>query len=470
MIASSALLLLLHALSAPLPVLPPARAGMSAQRLARIDAVVLEAIERKETPGAVVLVGRRGNVVFRKAYGARALVPEREPMTADTIFDLASLTKAVATAPAVMTLVEDGKVRLSDRVVRYLPEFGAGGGARERVTIEDLLTHRSGLPPDDPMELYHGTREEIFARKYARPLAGEPGRRFVYSDVGYEVLAELVSRVTGEGLDEYARRRLFAPLEMKETRFNPLAPRSPLPVSRIAPTERVDGAILRGIVHDPRARPLGGVAGHAGLFSTADDVARFAMAILAGGKGVLSPLGVAAMTRPRPGADGTLRGLGWDVETSYSSNRGDLLPLGSFGHSGWTGTSLWIDPATGLFVVILANRVHPDGSGNVVPLRSKVASVAASALTDVSGEKIVEATSWLVALTAPKEMPSSATPKTEAVSDGNVAAGVDVLVGRGFDAIAKKRVALLTNRTGRTKDGLRTVDVLRSPGARAAGV
>ena len=325
-------------------------AAFSASRLAGIDTAIRDAIAKGETPGAVVLVEYEDRVALRRAYGSRALEPAREPATPDTVYDIASLTKSVATAPSVMILVEEGKVRLGDPVVRYIPEFGSGGGDRAKVTVEQLLTHRAGFPPDDPLDLYTGTPDEIFARKYALPLQSSPGESFIYSDVGYEVLGELVRRVSGQRLDEFAAERIFRPLGMIHTTFLPLA--HGIPASRIAPTERRDGRMLRGEVHDPRASALGGVAGHAGVFSTADDLARFCRMLLAGGRQggarVLSPLGVEALTRPRFYGDGDVRALGFDMATAYSRNRGDLFPLGSFGHTGFTGTSLWIDPALSL--------------------------------------------------------------------------------------------------------------------------
>jgi uncharacterized protein YbbC (DUF1343 family)/CubicO group peptidase (beta-lactamase class C family) len=474
---------------------------MSALRLGKLDAAIRDSIGKKECPGAVVLVGRHGTIVFRKAYGNRAVVPALERMTVDTVFDLASLTKVVATATSVLTLVEDGKVRLQDRVANVIPEFALGGGARDRVTVEELLTHRAGLAPDDPMALYTGTKKEIFERKYRQPLASPPGARFVYSDVGYEVLGELVERVSGERLDEYAAKHVFAPLGMKETGFRPLdpSPSSPsrkssflsslssLPLSRIAPTEKINGVVRRGAVHDPRAYALGGVAGHAGLFSTADDLARFCAAILRGGDGVLSPAGVASMTRPRFFGDENLRGLGWDVGTHYSSSRGDLFPLGSFGHTGWTGTSLWLDPATDTFVILLTNRNHPDESGNVIPLRGKVASIVASAITDRKQEelrKASEGTALLAAIGAMNESskstsaPSAPSSKVNGAAVaaaparvvGQVRPGIDTLEGNSFEAIKGLKVALLTNHTGLTRDGRSTIDVLFSEKAKAAGV
>ncbi len=496
--------------TAVLAVTPPAAVGMSAERLARMDAVVAESVARKECPGAVVLVGRHGKVVYRKAYGNRAVVPSAEPMTLDTVFDLASLTKVVATATSVMTLVEDGKVRLQDRVAKHVPEFVSGGGARDQVTIEELLTHRAGLAADDPMALYVGTPQEIFERKYRQPLASAPGSRFVYSDAGYEVLGEVVRKVSGVPLDEYAAKHVFEPLGMKDTRFLPLSPSSPskksssfsslsLPLSRIAPTERINGEIRRGAVHDPRAYALGGVAGHAGLFSTADDLALFCAAMLKGGGGVLSPAGVASMTRPRFYGDESLRGLGWDVGTGFSSNRGDLFPLGSFGHTGWTGTSIWLDPATDTFVILLTNRNHPDESGNVVPLRGRVATIVASAITDRKPEELrmaSEKTALLAAVgaatsasrstRAPSARSSNEKARTGAPSApssneregaaaparvvGQVRPGIDTLEESSFKAISGMRISLLTNHTGLTRDGRSTIDVLVSEKARAAGV
>jgi uncharacterized protein YbbC (DUF1343 family)/CubicO group peptidase (beta-lactamase class C family) len=472
------------ALFLALAAAPAPAAGMSANRLGRIDEVVKESIAKKECPGAVVLVGRHGKIVFRKAYGHRALLPALEPMTPDTVFDLASLTKVVATATSVMALVEDGRVRLQDRVAKHIPEFASGGGARDQVTVEELLTHRAGLTADDPMALYVGSAQEIFERKYRQPLVSAPGSRFLYSDVGYEVLGELVRRVSSLPLEEFARQRVFVPLGMNETEFRPGGV-GRLPPSRVAPTEKINGVVRRGEVHDPRAFALGGVAGHAGLFSTADDLARFCGAMLAGGGGVLSPATVAAMTRPRSYGDENLRGLGWDVATSYSSVRGDLFPLGSYGHTGWTGTSLWMDPTTDTFVVLLTNRNHPDESGNVIALRDKVATIVASAITDARPEELRMAsqeTALLAAVGAsgsgPKSRsapsaPSANEKEREGVSTrllGQVRPGIDRLEESSFGAIARMRVALLTNHTGLTRDGRSTIDVLNSERAKVAGV
>lgn len=488
-----ALVLCAQALAVNLPDVQPARVGMSADRLAFIDAAVGESIGKNETPGAVVLVARRGGVVWRKAYGARSLVPARETMTADTIFDVASLTKVVATATSVMILVERGKLRLSDPVSRHIPELKGEG--RERVTIEHLLTHRSGYAPDFDLREQWAGHEEMLARLYREPLRNAPGARFTYSDIGMIALGEVVHRVSGEPLDRFAQKNIFEPLKMRDTSFNPRAELR----SRIAPTETVRGMrsylggtgaegpegerMLRGEVHDPTSNRMGGVAGHAGLFSTADDLAVFCQMILNGGeyKGarILSPLGVAEMTRPRQVTEeGGARGLGWDVNTNFSSNRGDLFPVGSFGHTGFTGTSIWLDPATETFVVFLSNRVHPEGKGDVSPLRARVASIAAAAVTDAAAIESARARQGRYAgdmLAGIAAFASSLREARDAEASGALLApasaevlnGVDVLARERFRELQGKRIGLITNHTGRARDGRQTIDVLReAPGVR----
>jgi len=442
---------------------PPGPAGLSVERLDRIDAVVEQAIRDHQLPGAVVLVGRGDAVVWQRAYGNRAVVPVDEPMTLDTMFDLASLTKVVATTTSVMMLVEQGRLRLTDRVATFIPGFERYG--KGRITIRDLLTHMSGLRPD--LDL----REDWVGYDTAIELAAEevptdpPGRRFVYSDINFFLLADIVARIAGVPFDEFVRTRLFEPLGMRDTMFKPSAALVP----RIAPTQPctpyawpcdLPGAtMLRGVVHDPTARRMQGVAGHAGLFSTAADLAIFARMLLDGGEvdgtRVLSPLTVARMTSPAtPEGEANVRGLGWDLDSSYSANRGELLPLGSFGHTGFTGTSIWVDPATKLFVVFLSNRVHPDGRGDVTPLRARVTTLAAAALTTPVPES-ARAAGWSVAQRAVSE-PSAGTT--------NVRTGIDVLRARGFDELRGLRVALLTNHTGIAGDGASTIDILfRAP-------
>ncbi len=405
-------------------------------------------------------------------------------MTADTIFDLASLTKVVATATSIMLLVERWQVRLNDNLVRYLPEVKGEG--RELVTIEQLLTHRSGFAPDfDLGEQWTGYDEAIKHLATER-LRQPPGTRFVYSDINYIALAEVVHRVSGLTLDEFARKNIYAPLGMRDTGFRP-------PVSlhaRIAPTEkrRAQAAYLggkpetagaegeqwlRGEVHDPTSFRMGGVAGHAGLFSTADDLAVYCQMIMNGGvyNGVriLSPLGVAAMTRPRAvEADGTARGLGWDIASGFSANRGDIFPLGSFGHTGFTGTSLWLDPASETFVVFLSNRVHPDGKGDVTPVRSRVASIVASSIMDTSAEAArAESARFSAELLASVARITGANATTNnannaSAADTEVLTGIDVLERDGFKQLANMRIGLVTNHTGRDRRGRQTIDVLRT--------
>jgi uncharacterized protein YbbC (DUF1343 family)/CubicO group peptidase (beta-lactamase class C family) len=464
-----------------LPSTPPAGVGFSAERLARIDAAIQTSIEKKELPGAVVLVARHGKVVWRKAYGARAVEPQREAMTLDTIFDLASLTKVVATTTSVMMLIEQGKVRLSDPVIQFIPEMKGDG--RDAITIEQLLTHVSGFAPDfDLRDRWTGYDESI-KRLSREPLRSLPGTRFVYSDINYIALGEVVHRVSGEMLNDFARRNIFVPLGMHDTGFNPAANLR----SRIAPTEKRRGQLsylgdsgadagaageqwLRGEVHDPTSFRMNGVAGHAGLFSTADDLAIFCQMLLNGGEynkaRLLSPMTIAAMTQPHAVAEsGAARGLGWDIATSFSTNRGDLFPMGSFGHTGFTGTSIWIDPASDSFVIFLSNRVHPDGKGDVASLRGRVASIVASSITDASVSKAREesanaAAEILTSLARLNSTTARAAGSAVPAPDAQVLTGIDVLERDGFKQLAGMRIGLVTNHTGRDRAGKPTIDVL----------
>jgi uncharacterized protein YbbC (DUF1343 family) len=386
------------------------------------------------------------------AFGNRTVIPSTEPMTVDTLFDLASLTKVVATTSSVMLLVEQGRIRLNDPVADYIPEFKRHG--KSTITVRHLLTHMSGLGPDldltDPFKGY----ETAIALAVDEVPAARPDARFIYSDINFILLGEIVSRISGMSLDQFAHVYLFEPLGMRDTMFNPPAALR----SRIAPTERCkslarsrgrpDGMMLRGLVHDPTARRMGGVAGHAGLFSTADDLAIFCRMLLGGGTygktRVFSPLTVARMISPlTPPHERNVRGLGWDLDSIYSGNRGELLPLGSFGHTGFTGTSLWIDPISGLYVVFLTNRLHPDGKGDVTALRAKVATVAASALTDLPSSSWLSVNNRYTNLRWPN--PSQETsPKRRAP----VLTGIDVLQAESFARLRGMRVGLLTNHRG----------------------
>jgi len=443
------LLLLPSALSAA--AAKPARAP---NRLAVVDSIVQEAIHAGQIPGAVVLVWHNGQVLYRKAFGYRALEPRRELMTVDTVFDLASLTKVVATTTAVMQLVEKGEVRLNDPVAKYIPEFAQNG--KEDITVRGLLTHYSGLEPD--LDLTHPWqgRDTAFSMAFAEKPVNPPGSRFVYSDINFITLGALVERVSKVELDKYCAQNIFTPLKMARTRFLPPATWVP----KIAPTEYDEqNRMLRGVVHDPSARRMGGVAGQAGLFSTADDLSKFARALIAGSS-VLPSLLVEKMSTPQqPPAAHELRGFGWDIDSPFSTNRGELLPVGSFGHTGFTGTSLWIDPTTRTYIILLTNAVHPRGKGSAVALRTKLATAVTAALALTPSEKdqarLKSITGYNEAQTAVRRV---------AARNGSVQTGIDVLERNNFDPVrgvsGKKKIGLLTNQTGLDSQGRRTIDVL----------
>jgi uncharacterized protein YbbC (DUF1343 family)/CubicO group peptidase (beta-lactamase class C family) len=455
--------------------------GFDRVRLARLDPLIEKAINDRLLPGAVVVVGQGDQAPLVKAFGKRALVPTVEPMTPDTIFDVASLTKVVATTTGVMQLVEGGRLRLSDRVSAYIPEFGRYG--KQDVTIRHLLTHVSGLRPDLDLNLEFNGYDEAIRRASEEVLEAAPGERFIYSDINFFLLGEIVTRVSGERLDGYVRRHIFEPLGMKDTMFRPAEAMRP----RIAPTERCallawpcdkpDAPMLRGVVHDPTARRMGGVAGHAGLFSTATDLARFCRMLLRGGEldgaRVLAPLTVAKMTQPAsPPGHSNQRGLGWDIDSSLSANRGELLPLGSFGHTGFTGTSIWIDPVTQIYIVFLSNRVHPDGKGDVTPLRARVATVVAAAFTGLVDLPSKGGSHVLPPVDLPPKG-GSYVPVASGFSrkEGKVLTGVDVLRSENFAQLRGKRIALLTHLAARAQDGTSTVDVFRSgPGVQLVSI
>mgnify|MGYP002633052352 CR=1 FL=1 len=355
----------------------PAECGLNASRLATIDEVVAEGLRYERMPGCVVLVGYRGRIAWLKSYGSRQVKPDVVPMTTDTVFDLASLTKPIATATSIMLLIEDGLVELDAPAKKYIPEFGVNG--KDVITIRQLLTHQSGLLPDNSIKDYENGRADAFRRIHALDLRAEPGTRFMYSDVGFIVLGEIVERVSGNSLDTFARERIFKPLGMSDTGFNPPADLK----QRAAPTQERNGEWMRGEVHDPRAFKLGGVAGHAGLFSTAENLARYAQMLI--NNGVLSNAQVlkaetCRLMQSSQEVSSGVRTLGWDRRTGYSSNRGDLFSPNAFGHGGFTGTALWIDPEQEMFVIFLSNRVHPDGKGSVNSLAGRIGTIAAAAI------------------------------------------------------------------------------------------
>jgi uncharacterized protein YbbC (DUF1343 family) len=462
----------------------PQSTALHASLSATLDAIIEKAIKADEIPGAVLLVSHQGKVIHRKAYGARTLLPQREAMTVDTVFDLASLTKIFATTASVMKLMEEGKIRLNDPVVRYLPDFAKSGSpdGKDQVTIRQLMTHTAGLAPDplglpvDKEGAWSGEAPVLNAI-YAETLGWPPGSRFVYSDSGFILLGEIVRRVSGLPLDEFAARNFYGPLGMTHTRFRPPADWIP----KIAATEEIElpegakagsgrGHLLRGVVHDPRARAMGGVAGHAGLFSTADDLAVFCRMILAGGNGgpngaqVFSSAAVEKMVTPQtPPWIPSVRGLGWDINSAYSAPRGEFFPLGSFGHTGFTGTSVWIDPRSQTFVILLANSVHPHGRPAISPLRSKVATTVADFIRVLDMYHFYRS-SVLDVTTGAVQRPYGL--GGVAVRDAHTNTGLDMLEADHFSPLEGKNVGLITNHTGLDRNGRSVIDLL----AHAEGV
>ncbi len=435
---------------------PTTASAPDLSRFAAIEPLIQKAIADRKLPGAVVFVGIADRTMYHKAIGQRAVVPSPEPMTPDTIFDLASLTKVVATTTSVMILVDEGRIGLNDPVASFIPGFERYG--KGSITIRHLLTHVSGLRPDvDLAESWSGSDTALALAMEEVPTSA-PGTRFVYSDINFFLLGDIVRRVSGEPLDRFSYEKIFAPLGMTDTTFTPAESWR----SRIAPAAGT--ALPRGVVHDPTARRMGGVAGHAGLFSTAADLATFCRMILGGGayRGVriLSPLAVARMTsRATPAEERNVRGLGWDIDSSFSSNRGELLPIGSFGHTGFTGTSLWLDPGSGMFVVFLSNRLHPDEKGDVTELRGRVATVAAAAL--------MPALPVARAFSTGADFGPSGSPPVSASAVRPTLTGIDVLRADGFALLKGKRIGLVTNHTGRARDGATTIDLLHDSSAAA---
>ncbi|HTC36538.1 MAG TPA: exo-beta-N-acetylmuramidase NamZ domain-containing protein [Bryobacteraceae bacterium] len=428
---------------------------------AAVDQQMERAVADGLIPGAVVVIGHDGQIVYQKAYGSRALLPHREPMTLDTIFDAASLTKVIATTPSIMRLFEQGQIRLNDPVTKYLPEFQGG---HSDITIRNLMTHFSGLRPDlDLKPVWSGYETGIQRALIDKP-AGPPGVRFVYSDINFILLGEIVHRLTGKTLDEYARENFYQPLGMRETTFLPPASLRP----RIAPTEidPATGQPLRGEVHDDTARYMGGVAGHAGVFTTAADLAKFAQMMIDKGEGngvrLFTAATVEKFTSPQsPPDQPILRGLGWDIDSTYSSNRGELFPIGSYGHTGFTGTSVWIDPFSRSYLIILTNVVHPHRGHSLTSLRSRVATLVAASLGVTA--PAVRLTSYNDTIVGPG-LHRELEPK------GGVLTGLDVLAEDNFAALRGKRIGLITNQTGISRDGKRNVDLMLAAGVQVTAL
>ncbi len=424
-----------------------AKSQVATVEMPEIDALIARGVADHNLPGAVVAVGHRDGLVFLRAYGERALVPAHESMSIDTVFDLASLTKPIVTATLLMQLVEAGRVQLDTALETLMPELH--GHPLGAATVRQLLLHESGMQTENSLRDYAGGKISALAKITSLRLLAPPGQRFIYSDLGFIVLGALVERISGESLDGLARRRIFVPLGMHDTRFRI----PPSLLSRVAPTEvpddvrkRIDPkasheAVIRGDAHDPRAFLLGGVAGNAGLFSTAADLARFARMLLGGGAldtaRVLTPASVDAMSTPHFLGD-VARGLGWDMRSRYSGLRGHGLSARAFGHGGYTGTSLWIDPERDLFVLLLSNRVHPHDQGHVIHLAGEIADVAAR-------------------YTGQAPYPASC-----AHWAGAVQSGIDVLRQQDFAALAHKRIALVANGASRARDGTRSIDLLHA--------
>ncbi|MFN3148395.1 exo-beta-N-acetylmuramidase NamZ domain-containing protein [Bremerella sp.] len=387
-----------------------------------IDQAIEKALAEKRMPGCVVLVARGGDVLYKKEHGNRRIEPSVEPMTVDTVFDMASLTKPIVTATSIMQLVEVGKVDLDAPVVTYLPEFRGHG--KEAITIKQLLIHTSGLTPDNALSDYENGWPDAYENICNLKLLSKPGERFRYSDVGFILLGEVVARVSQMPLDQYAAKHIFQPLGMNDSCFNP----SQSLAERAVTTTKVDGEWLKGMVHDPRARYCDGVAGHAGLFSTANDLTLYAQAMLDARDShtthLLKPQTLAQITKPYDAA-GNTRGLGWDKQSVYSSNRGKSMSSSAYGHGGFTGTAMWIDPELDLVVIFLSNRVHPNEKGSINTLAGQIGTIAADACR--------------------KHQQSTTALSTKL--------GVDVLADNHFELLKGKRVGLIANHTSRNKAG-----------------
>ena len=428
--------------------LPQAKGRFNPAKLQEMDRAIEEQIAAKKAPGAVLWLEREGTV-YQKAYGQRALDPQPEPISLDTIYDAASLTKVVATTPAVLLLVERGKIFLDSPVKEYLPHFQGAG--KDAITVRQLLTHTSGLRPGIPGNPPWFGYEKGLDLAYAEKTSNAPETSFRYSDINFIVLGEIVRQVSGRPLNEFVAEEIYRPLKMTDTGYLPSTSKR----SRIAPTEQSEAGMLRGVVHDPTARKMGGVAGHAGLFTTAADLARYARMLLnqgiLEGQRIFKPETVRLMTSVHT-TEPILarRGLGWDIDSGYSRPRGTIFPLGSYGHTGWTGTALWIDPFSRTFWIFLSNRVHPDGKGNILPLQLQLGTLAAQAVEGFDFTQVVGA------------LPARRSNQMAAAAPGfrTVKNGIDVLVAKKFAQLKGKKVGLITNHTGADRDRNPTIDLL----------
>jgi uncharacterized protein YbbC (DUF1343 family) len=436
-------------------------ADLDTKTLHKMDDAINQAIDDQKCPGGVLLV-EHGKSKYLKAYGDRALVPEIEPMTTDTIFDLASLTKVIAGTPAIMILVERGQVKLDEPVHTYIPEFT--GEDKDLVTVRELLTHTSGLVPDIETKTdWHG-RETAVAMACKEKLRSKPGTVFRYSDVNLFLVGAIVERVSGMKLEDFVQKEIYVPLKMVDTGYLP--PTNKIP--RIAPTEFDPihtNVMLRGVVHDPTSRHMGGVAGHAGLFSTASDLARYAQMMLNEGEldgvRIFKPETVRLMTSVQtPPGIRDRRGLGWDIDSGFSRPRGTKFPRGSYGHTGWTGTCLWIDPFSKTFFIFLSNRNHPDGSGSVVPLYGTLGTLAAEAVTNFDFNFVPDQLPPL----PPEKLSAAELAELNSLNNDvpGVLNGIDVLKRDHFAALKGMRVGLITNHTGTDRQRYATIHLLKN--------
>ena len=542
---STALILLLSSL-ASFAAAPPRSTQPSAPDFTEVSTLITQAISEHKLPGAVVVIGHNDHIVFEHAYGNRALEPTIEPMTEDTLFDMASLSKILATTTAILQLYEQHKLDLDAPVAKYLPDFAQNG--KQSITVRELLTHYSGLPEDvdlkDDWGLAAPDKAEGIRRAMASTPYGPAGQTFKYSDINFITLGYLVETLSGESLDVYAREHIFQPLGMAQTAYHPFAKTcgparqvgsaiepGPKPIGRIglvclpgtwspyatdpttAPTAHDDQGtaqtnpdfdhILRGTVHDPTTRRMGEVAGHAGVFSTAADASRFCDALLAkllhnSGPFPLTQATLKLATSPNqpatavntatiftPSGDTTkgvaVHGLGWDINTAFSRPRGSIFPIGSFGHTGFTGTSLWFDPASDTYVILLANAIHPHVSAPISHLRGDVATAAARALglypaTTPPSTAVYDPAHPCAppvicdSFGVPQSPGGPSTSQFHRDLGGNVQTqtGIDVLESTNFQALktlaarhsGPLKVGLLTNQSSLDHSGQRTIDIL----------
>lgn len=446
-----------------LPVVAPEEVRMDAATLNRIDALVEEAIADGQTPGAVVAIGRGNKLAFLRAYGDRQTEPTVEKATPDTLYDLASVTKVASTAIGIAILVERGELSYDDKIAKFFPEFAQNG--KENVTVRDCVTHVSGLTPDNDIKDYVGfNREEIWANVCKLGLRSAPGERFSYSDVGFITCGFLIEKISGVSQDEFLRENVYRPLGMLDTGYNPNEERR----RRAAASEKrtpKDADWIKGVVHDPRAYEMDGVAGHAGLFSTGVDMAILGAALAGRGTYVpasdpsspiriLKPETFAQMTAPQAVPRG-IRSLGWDKRSPYSGNRGSNMSPSAFGHGGFTGTAFWVDPDFDLFVVFLGNRLHPDGEGGVNALAGKIGTIAVDAIRE---RPDADATKNFVAKSVYRS------PNAGKSDVSGTLAGIDALDRDGYSILKGRKVGLLTNQTGILRDGRRIPKAMRDAG------